>query len=383
MEESLQKWFDAICRFTKPLVEDPDDDDGEALTLFAHQALVASNSVSAAVFMPTVGGVWLCEAAATSSEGGASASGLIGTAFDLGDAQRKLLTEGETLPMGTQLFVPLKIQGALQGCLVLERTRQNLPFTSSDRQLAMAYGRQGALALDLIGSRQAHDLAVLFEERDRISRDLHDLGIQHLFATGMLLQKLKAEVDAGLSPRRTRDGLQEAMERLDEAVHQIRNIVYRLRDEDASVGLVDAVEREATIARSNLGFAPTITFEVNEVLVRPGSQKMEQLRTRGPELVDESLTEDVVAVIRESLSNIARHAGAHSAQVKVSLFGSGPTGEIEILVVDDGAGVDPSQSRSSGIANMQRRATNHGGSFAVSAGTRGRGTSLVWRSPLE
>ena len=181
MEESLQKWFDAICRFTKPLVEDPDDDDGEALTLFAHQALVASNSVSAAVFMPTVGGVWLCEAAATSSEGGASASGLIGTAFDLGDAQRKLLTEGETLPMGTQLFVPLKIQGALQGCLVLERTRQNLPFTSSDRQLAMAYGRQGALALDLIGSRQAHDLAVLFEERDRISRDLHDLGIQHLF----------------------------------------------------------------------------------------------------------------------------------------------------------------------------------------------------------
>ena len=78
MEESLQKWFDAICRFTKPLVEDPDDDDGEALTLFAHQALVASNSVSAAVFMPTVGGVWLCEAAATSSEGGASASGLIG-----------------------------------------------------------------------------------------------------------------------------------------------------------------------------------------------------------------------------------------------------------------------------------------------------------------
>ena len=149
------------------------------------------------------------------------------------------------------------------------------------------------------------------------------------------------------------------------------------------MGLVDAVEREATIARSNLGFAPTITFEVNEVLVRPGSQKMEQLRTRGPELVDESLTEDVVAVIRESLSNIARHAGAHSAQVKVSLFGSGPTGEIEILVVDDGAGVDPSQSRSSGIANMQRRATNHGGSFAVSAGPRGRGTSLVWRSPLE
>ena len=56
---------------------------------------------------------------------------------------------------------------------------------------------------------------------------------------------------------------------------------------------------------------------------------------------------------------------------------------IEVLIVDDGAGVDPSQSRSSGIANMQRRAANHGGSFAVGAGPRGRGTSLVWRSPLE
>ena len=382
MQDPLHHWFDAISLFTKPLVEDPDDHDGEALTLFAQQALAASNSKSAAVFMPTVGGVWLCEAAATlSDEGGASA--LIGAAFDLGDAQRQLLTEGETLPLGPQLFVPLKIQGALQGCLVLERAEQDLPFTSSDRQLAMAYGRQGALALDLIGSRQAHDLAVLFEERERISRDLHDLGIQHLFATGMLLQKLKAEVDAGLSPRKTKNGLQEAMERLDEAVHQIRNIVYRLRDEDASVGLVDAVEREATVARSNLGFAPTITFEVDEVQIRPGSQEMQQLRTRAPELVNESLSEDVVAVIRESLTNIARHAGAHSAQVKVSLFGAGPTGEIEVLIVDDGAGVDPSQSRSSGIANMQRRAANHGGSFAVGAGPRGRGTSLVWRSPLE
>ena len=56
MQDPLQQWFDAICLFTKPLVEDPDDDDGEALTLFAQQALAASNSKSAAVFMPTVGG---------------------------------------------------------------------------------------------------------------------------------------------------------------------------------------------------------------------------------------------------------------------------------------------------------------------------------------
>ena len=195
--------------------------------------------------------------------------------------------------------------------------------------------------------------------------------------------QVTVKMDDEKTRKREIEGLQEAMERLDEAVHQIRNIVYRLRDEDASVGLVDAVEREATVARSNLGFAPTITFEVDEVQIRPGSQEMQQLRTRAPELVNESLSEDVVAVIRESLTNIARHAGAHSAQVKVSLFGAGPTGEIEVLIVDDGAGVDPSQSRSSGIANMQRRAANHGGSFAVGAGPRGRGTSLVWRSPLE
>lgn len=110
MQDPLQQWFDAIYLFTKPLVEDPDDDDGEALTLFAQQALAASNSKSAAVFMPTVGGVWLCEAAAAfSDEGGASA--LIGAAFDLGDAQRQLLIEGETLPLGPQLFRPIEDTG--------------------------------------------------------------------------------------------------------------------------------------------------------------------------------------------------------------------------------------------------------------------------------
>ncbi|WP_099332086.1 sensor histidine kinase [Actinomyces minihominis] len=382
-DASLDSWFEAIRRFTKPLVEDPvDEDEGETLELFTETALEASGSHLAALYLPAVGGYWICEAASGVTSEGQPGFTMIGTPFDLDPARRLLLSEGRALPHGLSLYIPLKIQGAVEGCLVLTRRPEDLPFSEEEQLRGSAFGMQGALALDLIGSRQAHDLAVLFEERERISRDLHDLGIQHLFATGMLLQRLKHDVGTGLSPRKTEAGLQEAMERLDEAVRQIRNIVYRLRDDDEAMGLVDAVEREASVARAHLGFAPTITFEDNGNLLRPGSEPMARFRVEVADRVSEAITEDIVAVIRESLTNIARHAGAHSAHVTISLYGSGPTGEIQVLVVDDGAGVDPSQTRSSGMANMNRRAVNHGGSFAFSSGPRGRGTSLVWRCPL-
>ena len=148
------------------------------------------------------------------------------------------------------------------------------------------------------------------------------------------------------------------------------------------MGLVEAIEVEASIARTHLGFAPAVTFSVEGQLVRPESPAMETLRREAAETVGAALTQDIVAVVREALTNVARHARARSAQVRLGLFGTGPTGEVELVIVDDGEGVDPSRSRSSGIANMQRRAEQHRGTFAVSSGPRGRGTSLVWRSPL-
>lgn len=370
-------WCKATQSFTGALATAASDDRDDTLELFVEEALRAANSADAALYLPSVGGSWICELAA-----GKEALSLVGTFFDVAPPIMSLLEDGEPVGGGNTLYLPLHTGGILLGCLVVRRDPEADSFADEDKADAMMFVRQGALTLDLISSSQVRDFAVLLEERERISRDLHDLGIQDLFATGMLLQKLHSEVEDGLSRRRTCIALREAMDHLDEAVHQIRRIVYRLRDEDDEVGLVDALEREASKARTSLGFAPTLVFEVDGAVLAPGSQRLEEFREEAPERVASALSEDIVATVREALTNVARHARAHSAQVRVSVFGRGLTGEVEVVIVDDGKGVDPSRDRNSGLSNMLRRAEAHGGSFAMSSGPRGRGTSLVWRSPL-
>ncbi len=370
-------WCRATESFTRALASaDPEDRD-DTLELFVKEAFKAGRAADAALYLPSVGGSWICELAE-----GKAASTLVGTFFDVAPPIMTLLEDGQPVSAGNVLYLPLHTGGMLLGCLVVRRDAETEGFDDDDKLDGMMLVRQGALTLDLISSRQSHDLAVLLEERERISRDLHDLGIQDLFATGMLLQKLRSEVTDGLSRRRTDAGLKDAMDHLDEAVHQIRRIVYRLRDEDDEVGLVDALEREASKARTSLGFAPALVFEVDGAVLKPGSQRLDKFREESLSRVPLSLSEDIVAIVREALTNVARHARAHSAQVHVSVFGSGLTGEVEVVIVDDGKGVDPSRDRNSGLSNMLRRAEAHGGSFAMSAGPRGRGTSLVWRSPL-
>lgn len=375
------RWAEALTKFTDRLLSiPPDDDEADILYSFTEYARTAAGARWGALYLPGLGGTWVCESAIGELEDGRDAQDLLGEAFVPPAGTLEVLADGHAILRSGQAFLPIYTQHALHGCLQLAGVSN---WDDTRGRVAAAYAKQGAIALELLESRQSHDLALLLEERERISRDLHDLGIQHLFATGMMLESLKRRVREGASARQTEHGLDQAMERLDEAVRQIRNIVYRLRDDDEAMGLIEAIEREASVARAHLGFAPTITVAVEGRVVRPGSEQMRELRADAPNRISPRLTEDVIAVVRESLTNIARHAHAHSAQVRLNIFGSGPTGEVELVVVDDGAGVDPSHARSSGMANMQRRATARGGSFAVSAGPLVRGTSLVWRAPLE
>lgn len=393
-------WARALGEFTDLLLSIPADDgenspdesneragggeDG-VLDAFTSHARAAARARAAALYLPGVGGTWVCESAAGDFSGVRNAEAMLGQVFAAPATALEVLQEGHVFsqvnPAGdeVQVFLPIGGGSELHGCLHLTGMDH---WDESHADIAVAYAKQGAIALELLESQRGHDMALLMEERERISRDLHDLGIQHLFATGMMLEALKREVAGGASPRRTEQGLEAAMERLDDAVRQIRTIVYRLRDDDGAVCLIDAIEREASVARTHLGFAPTVTVSVDSKAVRPGSPQMRALRDEAAERIGPELTEDVVAVVRESLANVAKHAHAHSAQVRLNIFGSGPTGEVEVVVVDDGAGVDPSHARSSGLANLQRRAAARGGSFALSAGPRIRGTSLVWRAPL-
>ena len=131
-----------------------------------------------------------------------------------------------------------------------------------------------------------------------------------------------------------------------------------------------------------LGFAPSLLISVDGQSVNEQKEcedhRVELLNSR----VDDSRGDDAVAIVREGLSNIARHAHATAGAVNVELQGSGKTGRLTVSVSDDGVGIDPAHTRNSGLANMAERARLNGGTFTVGTGLEGKGTKIIWSVPL-
>ena len=199
----------------------------------------------------------------------------------------------------------------------------------------------------------------MFEDRDRIGRDLHDLVIQRLFATGMQLQST-ARLE-GVTPE-IAARLEGAVDDLDATVREIRHTIFALQEGSGAraQGVRGRVLAEIASAVVSLGFTPTLHFTGTLDAVVP-----------------DAVADQLVAALRESLSNVARHAMAQTVAVAVVAEG----GEVELTVVDDGVGIEP-QGRRSGLANLETRARDLGGTFAVTA-RPGGGTSLMWRVPLS
>jgi signal transduction histidine kinase len=179
----------------------------------------------------------------------------------------------------------------------------------------------------------------VFQDRDRIARDLHDLVIQRLYATGMSLQGTMPMI----SRPEVADRITRAVDAMDETIKEIRGAIFALQARDAEVqhdpraGVVRLVEEMTEM----LGFAPSL---------RLGSG----LRA----LTSEELTEQALIALREALSNMARHAGATRADVIVS--------------------------RRSGLRNLAERATELGGELQLSPAepaAQRPGTRLEWRVP--
>ncbi|WP_448074140.1 sensor histidine kinase [Georgenia yuyongxinii] len=145
--------------------------------------------------------------------------------------------------------------------------------------------------------------------------------------------------------------------------------------------LVERLRREASLARTSLGYAPSLIIDVDGTVIA-GDDDDSALVDTVDNRVDADIADDVVAVVREGLSNAARHARAASVQVRVSVLGYGPTGRVVVDVEDDGAGVDPSVTRRSGLANLAARARRHGGTFAIGVNERGQGSLMSWQVPL-
>jgi signal transduction histidine kinase len=206
----------------------------------------------------------------------------------------------------------------------------------------------------------------VYEDRDRIARDLHDLVIQRLFATGMMLESAQRR---SVVPE-VRTGVGRAVDELDVTIQEIRTAIFALQQEPAEApsGLRTRVLREINMAAVPLGFKPSHRF-------------------LGPvdSLVGELTGKNLVAALREALSNAFRHARASLIDVVVDATATLPDGRgaVRLSVADDGVGI-PEGGRRSGLRNLARRAESLGGSsrIAPGIGEDGGGTTVVWEAPL-
>ncbi len=256
---------------------------------------------------------------------------------------------GPVGPQGPTALLPIAIGADSLGVLAVAWSPDAEPIVSHLLELLEPLTHQVALALVAARNQHARAQVALLEDRDRIARDMHDHVIQRLFATGLSLQV--ASRVAMSAAVRTR--LDEAVEALDEAIKDIRHTIFELHRENAPTDLRQEVEDLVGAARDSLGFLPQLTVdgELSCLTVE--------------------LEADLVAVVREALANVSRHARATHVAVSVVTAES-----LTITVTDDGIGIDPT-TVGSGLANLRARADNHGGSLRL-APKDPHGTVLTW-----
>jgi signal transduction histidine kinase len=258
---------------------------------------------------------------------------------------------GASDPDGPTALMPITVGDAEIGVLAVAWAAAAEPFVGEVVPPLAALAQQMGLALVAARSQQNRSRVALLEDRDRIARDMHDHVIQRLFATGLSLQSTSRLAEHPT----VRARLDEAVDSLDAAIKDIRRTIFELHRAMPTRELREELEELVRASAQPLGFTPDLTF-VGDL----GSLSAE-------------LEADLVAVVREGLANIVRHAEASGASVRVIVDGT-----IRVEVSDDGVGFSPGVMES-GLANLRQRAQSHGGSLTLRARTQG-GTVLVWEA---
>lgn len=370
-----ERWIDGSVAVTTALLSGSDAE--EALSVVAEQARHLADSAAGIVLLPDdEGGM---EIVAVSSD---EPSGVLGVAIppesriitDLLAGESVFLDDAATDPRvmtdlargyGPVMMLPLQSDGRVMGTLVTPRARGARPFTETERTLATQFASQAALALMMAEAQRDRERLAVYEDRDRIARDLHDLVIQRLFATGMMLESAQRR---SVVPE-VQTGVGKAVDELDVTIQEIRTAIFALQQgpAEAPSGLRTRVLREINMAAVPLGFKPSHHF------VGPVDT-----------VVGELTGKNLIAALREALSNAFRHARADRIDVVVDATVTLPGGQqgVRLTVSDDGVGIAEG-GRRSGLKNLKRRAESLGGDswYGPGIGEEGGGTAVVWQAP--
>jgi signal transduction histidine kinase len=358
-----QRWLEATAEITSVLLGEVERT--SALELVARRAREVSGAAFVAVLLqdPQTGRLTVEVVQPARPELSAvavSGAGVIGTVLaegravvvdDLGTAAEWPLS----LRTGPAMIAPLSAAGTVQGLLVVAQDPEGGRFDDEvDVGMLTTFAAQAALALERARAQDERELLVVLEDRERIARDLHDVVIQRLFATGLQLQSTARLVRPEVAGR-----IDSAVDELDSTIRDIRSAIFELRSPVAATLRAD-IRATVDAAAASLGFRPQLTLD-------------------GPvdSAVPDAMRPDLVAALREALSNVVKHARPTRVGVRVAI----EPGRLRLTVSDDGVGVLSEVDERSGLVNIRERAARHDGTVTLT-GTEPSGITVDWSVPL-
>ena len=364
-----QRWLQASAEVTRRLLSGADPDD--VLDLVTQQVLEMSGADLATLALPEGGQRRLVirHAAGAEAQGASGlalpdtslsarvlASGVPVTLEEFSHDQRVTPAARERMALGPAVIFPLGGPGNVRGVLTVGRRPGSMPLTRAAMEMVASFAAQAGVALELADTRRDAEQVTVLHDRERIARDLHDLVVQRLYATGMSLQGAMPLIGRPEAA----DRVSAAVDALDDTIGDIRSAIFALR-ERPNIGQATAAEQILQVMdemTGPLGFAPSLSL-AGDLGVR----------------IPEDIAAQMLGALRESLSNAARHARARRIDVSVEAGG-----DLILIVRDDGIGMG-NVTRRSGLANLAERAQELGGALTIGPAAGG-GTELRWQVPL-
>ena len=264
--------------------------------------------------------------------------------------------------MRSFLGVPIHVKGQSVGNLYLTEKSGAAEFTQSDQELVETFATHAGIAIENARLHERVQRLAIVEERERIGRDLHDGIIQRLYAVGLSLEDVPELMDE--SPPEAAARVDRAIESLNDAIRDIRNFIFGLRPE-----LLEQADLPAALAGLAEEFRLNTMIDIDLVVVEEAERDLP---------TDDRL--QILQIARESLSNIARHADATRAAVRLAIEGDG---SLRLEIADNGRGFDPAFVRGpshQGLANIRGRTAALGGAVAIES-EPGAGTRIIVRLP--